>query len=55
LIKWRMTSEIFLFLIEREPEYLFIIFFFSFIDFILSVFFILSTEKKSQLLLMNGG
>lgn len=55
LIKWGMTSVIFLFPIEREPEYLFNIFFFSFIDFILSVIFILSTEKKSQLLLMNGG
>ena len=55
LIKWGTTSVIFLFLIEREPKYLFNIFFFSFIDFILSVVFILSTEKKSQLLLMNGG
>ena len=55
LIKWGTTSVIFLFLIEREPKYLFNIFFFSFIDFILSVIFILSTEKKSQLLLMNGG
>ncbi len=55
LIKWGTTSVIFLFLIEREPKYLFNIFFFSFIDFILSVVFILSTKKKSQLLLMNGG
>lgn len=55
LIKWGTTSVIFLFLIEREPKYLFNIIFFSFIDSILSVVFILSTEKKSQLLLMNGG
>lgn len=55
LIKWGTADVIFLFLIEGEPKYLFNIFLFSFIDFTLSVVFILSTEKKSQLLLMNGG